>query len=151
MAAKSKPGSGRPTKYRAEFAKQAEKFCRLGATDFDLADFFEVDTATIWRWRSQNAAFCNACKAGKAEADDRVERSLYERAVGYSFHSEKIFHYQGEIIRAECVEHIPPDPGACGRWLAARRPEQWRDKLGDQIGEGFAEIWRAISEGRATA
>jgi hypothetical protein len=30
-------------------------------------------------------------KAGKAEADDRVERSLYQRAVGYEYDAVKIF------------------------------------------------------------
>jgi hypothetical protein len=30
-------------------------------------------------------------KTGKAEADVRVERSLYRRAVGYSYDAVKIF------------------------------------------------------------
>lgn len=34
---------GRPTKYRPEFAEQARKLCLLGATDKELADFFEND------------------------------------------------------------------------------------------------------------
>jgi len=41
-----KPG-GRPSGYREEFAEQARKLCRLGATDKELADFFGVDEATI--------------------------------------------------------------------------------------------------------
>lgn len=32
----------RPTKFKQEFIAQAEKLCKLGATDMELADFFEV-------------------------------------------------------------------------------------------------------------
>jgi len=32
--------TGRPSSYRPEFVTQAEKLCRLGATDAELADFF---------------------------------------------------------------------------------------------------------------
>lgn len=43
-------------------------------------------------------AFSQACKVGQAEADDRAERSYYERVVGYTYDSEKVFQYQGKII-----------------------------------------------------
>jgi hypothetical protein len=65
---------------------------------------------------------------GKAEADDRVERSLYSRAVGYSFNSEKIFcNKDGEVTRVPYVEHVPPDVTACIFWLKNRDPAHWRD------------------------
>ena len=119
---------GRPTEYKPEMAKQAAKLCALGATDFELAEFFEVDTRTIYRWKNQHKDFCQAVKVGKDKADDRVERALYNRAVGYSFESEKVFQFQGEVIRAEIVEHVPPDPGAAFNWLKNRRSSEWRDK-----------------------
>lgn len=119
---------GRPSKYKEEFAAQAEKLCQLGATDADLADFFEVNTTTIWRWQSAHKEFCNALKVGKAEADDKVERSLYQKACGYTFDSEKVFQHQGEVIRAKIVEHVPPDTTAGIFWLKNRRSGDWRDK-----------------------
>ena len=65
---------------------------------------------------------------GKAEADDRVERSLYSRAVGYSFNSEKIFcNKDGEVTRVPIVEHVPPDVTAQIFWLKNRDPARWRD------------------------
>lgn len=121
------PG-GRPTKYKDEYAAQAEKLCKLGATDADLADFFEVNTTTIWRWRSQHEEFCNALKVGKDFADETVVRSLYQKAVGYTFASEKIFQHQGEVVRAEISEHVPPSDTAAIFWLKNRRPNDWRDK-----------------------
>jgi hypothetical protein len=118
---------GRPTKYDPKYAEQAAKLVELGATDIELADFFDVDTATIYRWRNTHSAFCEAVIAGKSRADDRVERSLYNRAVGYTFESEKVFQHQGEIVRAPTREHVPPDPGAALNWLKNRKPEKWRD------------------------
>lgn len=122
------PG-GRPPKYQGGFAKSAEKLCKLGATDDDLADFFEVNVRTIARWKVEHEEFCQALKAGKDEADDRVEQSLYRRAVGYSHDAVKIMQHQGEVVKAEYREHFPPDTTACIFWLKNRRPEEWRDKV----------------------
>ena len=119
---------GRPTDYRPEFAEQAAKLCALGATDYEIADFFGVNTSTIYRWRNVHEQFCEAVRAGKERSDERVERALFNRAVGYSFESEKVFQHQGEIIRAPTVEHVPPDPGAAMNWLKNRNPDTWRDK-----------------------
>ncbi len=41
---------GRPTKYKEEYAFQAEKLCRLGATDKEMADFFNIES-----WLSREA------------------------------------------------------------------------------------------------
>jgi hypothetical protein len=119
---------GRPSGYQADFAVQAKKLCELGATDIEIADFFEVSDRTVYRWQLQFPEFCQALKAGKEAADDRVERSLYHKATGYSFESEKIFQHQGEVIRAKTREHVPPDTVSMIFWLKNRRPEQWRDK-----------------------
>jgi hypothetical protein len=103
---------GRPAKFKPSYVEQARELCELGATDLELAEFFDVEVRTIYRWKNEHEDFCQAVKVGKWAADDRVERSLYQRAVGYSFESEKIFHFQGHITRAPCVEHVPPDPSA---------------------------------------
>lgn len=119
---------GRPAKYDPSFAKQAQKLCALGATDIELADFFEINVRTLYRWRSEHEEFCQAVVAGKDGADDRVERAFYNRAVGYTFESEKVFQHQGQIVRAPTQEHVPPDSGAALNWLKNRRPDRWRDK-----------------------
>lgn len=119
---------GRPTDYKPEYAEQAAKLCQLGATDADLADFFGVSGRTIYRWAAKHEEFSQSLKAGKDLADERVERSLYHKAVGYTFDSEKVFQFQGQIVRAETKEHVPPDTTAMIFWLKNRRKEQWRDR-----------------------
>jgi hypothetical protein len=125
---KRKSNAGRPTVYRKVFAEQATKLCELGATDYELAKFFAVSTITLWRWKLSNEEFCKAVQVGKEKSDDRVKMSLYHRAVGYNFDAEELFSYQGEIIRANTVKHVPPDPGAALNWLKNRRPDEWRER-----------------------
>ncbi len=132
-------GAGRPTAYKQEYAEQARKLCQLGATDIELADFLGVDTATIYRWRNTIPEFCEAVKVGKDACDDRVERSMYQRAVGYTFESEKVFQYQGQIVRASVREHVPPEPGSQMNWLKNRRGLMWRDKQ-DHEHHGSIEV-----------
>lgn len=125
----TKRGRGRPSGFKKEFAEQARKLCLLGATDVEVANFFEVSTQTIDNWKVKHPEFFGALKAGKKEADDRVVRSLYQRAVGYSHPETKFFQNAGEVITAETMKHYPPDTTACIFWLKNRDKENWRDKV----------------------
>lgn len=118
----------RPTAYKPEYAEQAEKLCSLGATDEDLADFFKVSIRTVANWKTRHEEFLHALKASKEPADARVERSLYQRAVGYTFDSEKVFLHEGKVVRASTKTHVAPDVTAQIFWLKNRRPDEWRDK-----------------------
>ena len=123
------PG-GRPTKYKPEYARIARTMCNMGATDAELADAFEVKVSTIWRWTSSHPEFCSALKVDKGEYDERIKRSLAQRALGYSYDAVKIFHPAGAPapVYAPYREHVPPDPGAAKIWLCNRQPEEWRDR-----------------------
>ena len=118
---------GRPSSYKPEYAKQALAMTKLGATDADLAEAFDVSVVTIWQWKSRHADFVSALKVGKEEADDRVVRALYTRAVGYSLPATKIFRTrEGKIVEHHHLEHVPPDVTACIFWLKNRLPAEWR-------------------------
>lgn len=122
--------AGRPTDYKDEFARSAEKLTALGATDIELADFFEVNVRTIYRWKHDHDEFCHALNKGKDKADERVINSLYQKAVGYEQEAVKIFMPGGatEPVYAPYREKIAPDTTAAIFWLKNRKPEQWRDK-----------------------
>lgn len=120
--------SGRPTDYREKFCEEARTLCENGATDVEVADALEISVATLYRWKNRHPQFCEALKNGKAVADERVERSLYHKALGYTFDAVKIFQYEGQPVVVPYREHVPPDTTAAIFWLKNRRPEQWRDK-----------------------
>jgi hypothetical protein len=142
---------GRPTKYKAEYARMAEKHCALGATDIELADLLQVDRVTIWRWSQQHPTFCNALKAGKEAADERVARSLYAKATGYTHDAVKIFNDSGTPMVVPYREHIPPSDTAAIFWLKNRRPNEWRDKRETELSGAveLTEIKRTLVDPKA--
>lgn len=119
---------GRPTKYKPEFDQQAEKLCKLGATDIELADFFEVVEDTINEWKKVHESFSVSVKRGKIEADAMVASKLFHRATGYEHPEVDIKMYEGHIITTDLVKHYPPDPTSMIFWLKNRQPSKWRDK-----------------------
>jgi hypothetical protein len=88
--------------------------------------------------------FLAAIKTPKEIADKRVERSLYERATGYTYESVKIFcnTKTGEVTQVPYTEHFPPDPTAMIFWLKNRDKEHWRDvkAISGADGEGPVEV-----------
>jgi len=122
-------GRGRPTKYKPEYVQFAKRMAKLGATDADLADAFQVRISTIRLWMNIHLEFSEAIRVGKDAANQRVERSLYERANGYSYDAVKIFMPAGakEPVIVHYTEHCPPDVGAAFIWLKNRDPAHWRD------------------------
>jgi len=117
---------GRPTKYKADYVRMAAKACKLGATDIDLAELFDVSEATINNWKNNHPEFLESLKASKAISDDLVKRSLFERATGYSHPEDKVFNNSGEPMIVPSTKHHPPDVTACIFWLKNRDPDNWR-------------------------
>jgi len=119
---------GRPTLYMDSFPRIVRVMARGGATDREMADALGVTDRTFQRWKHVYPAFCQALVMGKGAPDDRVERSLFQRAVGYSFEKTEIGWYQGTPTPIQVVEHVPPDPKAAQYWLNNRRPKKWRNR-----------------------
>lgn len=124
---------GRPSKYQDDTLEQAYKLTLLGATDEQLADFFDVSTTTIDNWKKNKPEFLGALKEGKKKADATVADSLYNRAIGYEFIEEQAFkikksQYEEEVEVVEVRRVVPPDPTSCFFWLKNRNQENWRDK-----------------------
>ena len=76
---------GRPTKYKPEFDSQAEKLCRMsGATDVQLAEFFDVSQQTVNAWKHEHKSILESIRRGKDDNDSElIQESLIKRDRGF--------------------------------------------------------------------
>lgn len=134
---------GRPTKYKKAYAKQAYMLCLLGATDIELANFFEVTKSTINEWKLNHPEFSDSLKRGKMQADAEVADKLYQRAKGYEHKEDVIFQYRGDPVIVKTTKHYPPDTGAAMAWLKNRQPKKW-----NKIGSELVGLKKRVDNGR---
>jgi hypothetical protein len=128
---------GRPTKYDPAYNVQVLKLAILGATDKQIADFFDVAESTLNLWKLNEPDFSESIKKGKMEADMNVASSLYQKAIGYKAKTQKAFKVRTtkngegstEDVKVVTVEEShPPDTTAAIFWLKNRKSDVWRDK-----------------------
>jgi hypothetical protein len=107
---------GRKSDFRPEYILIAKACARFGAIEDEIANELNIGPATLDRWKQKYPEFRCALKAGKEASDDRVERSLYQLAIGWNGN--------------------PPNVTAAIFWLKNRRPDRWRDvqQIDSQIG-----------------
>ena len=124
--------------YRPEYAGQAEKLCLLlGATDDDLAAFFDVSQRAINRWKVRHPFFAQALQRGKLVADGHIAESLYRQAKGhYTVKRTKVFADPKTQTKMEIEyeEEQLPNVVAAMFWLKNRQPAKWRDRQKVEVG-----------------
>ena len=74
--------TGRPSLYRPEYAEQAFKYSLLGATDDELARFFEVSERTIENWKIAHPEFLHALKVARTRPTQRAPDASIGRPSG---------------------------------------------------------------------
>ncbi len=119
---------GRPSKYRPEYAELARKYCLLGATDAELAEYFDTSEKTVNEWKKQHPEFLQSIKDGKEVADATVADALFQRAKGYQHPDTHFATCNGVVVATPTTKHYPPDTAAGFIWLKNRRSGKWRDK-----------------------
>jgi len=101
-----------------------------GKTDEQIAQYVGVALSTLSLWKKTvGGEFSEALKECKNIADDLVEASLLNRALGYRTKEVKVFCYEGNIIEHEVVKEYAPSDTAMIFWLKNRRPDKWRDRV----------------------
>lgn len=125
--------AGRPSSYKAEFAEQARKLCLLGATDKELAGFFETSEQTVNAWKTAHPDFLESIKKGKDQADANVADRLYQRALGFEHPEVDIRVVSGQIVQTPITKIYAPDPTAAIFWLKNRQRAKWRDKVEQEL------------------
>lgn len=120
---------GRPSLFTNVIKDCMLRMYEKGMTDSEVAEIIGVSQQTIDNWKKKDQDFFGSLKEAKEMADQVVEVSLLNRAIGYSHKTEKIFlNKKDEIVRAETIQHYAPDVTAQIFWLKNRKPKEWREK-----------------------
>lgn len=123
-----KQKTGRKSAFPTIDMDKIRELAAAGKTDVEMARSVGVTRQTWDNWKKAHPEFFASLKGWKAEADAKVERSLYERATGYEHEAEEVFCHQGQITRAMVIKKYPPEVTAMIFWLKNRQPKNWRDK-----------------------
>lgn len=111
-----------------ETAEAVRKLSGVGKTLVEIAKALRISVETLCYWRNQHPELNVAFALGREDATDRVERALFERAIGYEHPTTKVVVVSGEIHKVPLREHHAPDTAAIKMWLTNKRPKDWRDK-----------------------
>ena len=124
--------AGRPSKYDPDrHPIWAEGLAKLGKTDEEISTAFGISRSTLLEWKKSHPELSVALKIGKSEADTAVENSLFKRAMGYTYEELKIVN-DGERVE-KTVKQVAPDTTAQIFWLKNRKPDEWRDKVHQEV------------------
>ena len=107
---------------------QVRAIAMRGVTEDQMCEIFDISPRQMGKWKSQYPLFKEALESGYTDADAAVLAALYQTAIGYTHDEEKIFQWDGEIIRAETIKHYKPDVQAIKLWMTNRQREHWADR-----------------------
>jgi transposase-like protein len=119
---------GRPAIYNNRIPGIIKSLRERGATEHEIAEALDISPRTLRDWKASHIEVCAALDVGNEAMIRVARRGLFERAAGYTYEAEKVFQFQGQIIRAKTTEHVPPDPTAALRILERLDPEQWKER-----------------------
>lgn len=116
----------------------------LGISNRDIAVNLGVNESTFYKWMKDVPEFSKAVVKAR-EMPARVANSLRKRAEGFTKETEKLFHFQGHVVRVKTKTYFPPDTGAAIHILEKKHPELWGKQIGSATannnGSGSAAIY----------
>lgn len=126
--------AGRPSKWCFEMNEQVFNLCLLGATDKELAVAMNISESTLNEWKITKPGFSESMLSAKDEADAKVTKSLYQRALGYSHNETKIVTHMGLVTdKVDIEKHYAPDTRAIEYWLNNRQRGRWNNTVKTEL------------------
>jgi hypothetical protein len=122
-----------------QYLDQVRAIAMRGLGEDKISELFDISRSQIGVWKKQYPTFKQALEEGHTDADAAVLSALYQSAVGYTHDEEKIFQWDGDIIRADTVKHYKPDIGAIKLWLTNRQKEHWKDRHHSSVSGGSSD------------
>lgn len=113
-----------------------------GVNDTLIAERLGINPSTLYTWLKTHKSFKSNYERGNLLAHAKVQRSLFNRALGYNIEETdtKVSKDQKGKIKSitttQKTKHIPGDIQAQIFWLKNRMPEFWKDKVEVEDGNG---------------
>ena len=134
------PGS-KPAKFNEDFIDIIERLAAKGMTQRDIADVLDVHKCTFEYWTRTKPRVREALQRGEKEAIERVKKSFYELANGYSHEDSVIltnriteYNDEGKPVRSyieplivPTIKRYPPNAFACHKILTIKDRENWTE------------------------
>ena len=139
-----RPKAGQPSKKEMIDLGLLEALYSFRMTDEEVCQILNISVASLTNYK-KDEKFLASIKKGKKISDERVEKSLFERATGYDHPEEDIKVISGKIVKTETIKHYPPETSAMIFWLKNRKKEIWRDKHDLNIGMNEESINTVLS------
>jgi hypothetical protein len=118
---------GTPNKYNeALHPRLAEAVAKMGGSLNDIAEACEVSPQAVDKWMVRWPEFAAATRVGWEASCARLERSLYQRALGGPFKTQKAVGTGKGVEVVEVEEYLPGDVNAAKWLLASRAPDKWK-------------------------
>lgn len=127
---------GRPSKKDTINLEVLSILAAAGKTDAEISKLLNISEVTLNKYK-KSEEFLKSLKNGKEIADQRVIKSLYERACGYEHEDVDIRVVDHAIVKTKIIKHYPPDTTACIFWLKNRNPQEWRER--QEVEHQFSE------------
>ena len=129
--------------YKVKYDRMVFFMALLGLTDQQMGQVFNISMQTFTTWKRKYPTFNEAIQKGKAEADAKVAYSLYQSAIGYKCKKKTVltnrvkeYDKRGRVVKewtepliVETEEQLAPNVTAALKWLQARQPEKWSDRV----------------------
>lgn len=136
---------GNPVVIETLIKTLTENAHKAGAgTASKLSRMLGIPIPSFHRVMRDSAEFRAAVVDIRGTADDKVEASLYDRAVGYTateVRKTEGLDKNGMRVESETVveKEIAPDVGAAKFWLINRRPDDWAERQEVEVTGGYRD------------
>lgn len=117
-----KSNAGAKVKLTDKMVEQVFEMALLGLTDVQMAKILGICEATFNNYKIEHPTFLESLTRGKEEADGKVARAMYHRALGVTIKEEALTR-DGEVVTLH--KELPSDTAAAKHWLANRQRKLW--------------------------
>lgn len=129
--------------YNEEYhCKLVYRLALLNLSEREMTVALDCSEYTLELWKKTHPPFIRALRRGRDEADAKVARALFRRAVGWGTYDEevvsrKVKNADGservETVTVPKRKRYPPDVAAISLWLRNRQPQRWRTGDSDSV------------------